>query len=651
MRRTVTWIAVVVSVWGLVSQAAFAQVKGKIAEVTVYRGQAMVTRDVPFDAKAGPQEVVVSDLPELIASESLYATGTPTLSIRAVRYRTTAVKSEPRPEVRALDEQIKKKQQDLRRVESDEAGLQKRGQYLDSLEKFTATKVTDDMQKGTLNPAAVQSTAKFLFQQRDEISAKQLLLDTEKDTIQEAMQVLQRDRATLTGTDANKTVREAVVFLEAAQAGAAHFTLSYLVNGVGWSPAYSARLNGPRDKIAVEYQAVVTQMSGEDWSDVKLTLSTSYPKMLASPPPLSPLRISLSSSGEGEAKSDEAVSNAQAFNDRRRDLAEQIRGQGSNRSAGAPGPEGPMGNVGPPRPMRPAIALPAQPGTSQAQDEEYVQANLLAAKLQNIELAAPDEVVRLSRSGGANVAEGLAVEYAIPGTVSLQSRRDQQMFPIATVNLDAKSYYTAAPLLSDYVYQAAEAVNNSEYPLLPGAYNAYLENAFAGGGNLGLVARGQSLTVGFGTETRLRASRELEEKTTDVRGGNKVLKYTYRLRLSNFTDKPVKVRVWDRLPQSPDEQVAVTMGKTDQPLSEDPLYTSVEKPRGLLRWDVEVPAGASGAKAFTFSYQFTLEFDKNRDIGALPARAAEDVRMELDALKASSAAMGFGANSPAAAPK
>ena len=650
MRRTVTWIAVVVSVWGLLSQAAFAQVKGKIAEVTVYRGQAMVAREVSFDAKAGPQEVVVSELPEMVASESLYATGSATLAIRAVRYRVTAVKSEPRPEVRALDEQLRKKQSEMKRVESESSVLQKRGQYLDSLEKFTATKVTDDMQKGTLNPAAVQSTAQFLFKQRDEIGTKQLALDAERDTLQDAIQVLQRERATLAGTD-NKTVREAVVFLEAAQAGASRFTLSYLVNGVGWSPAYSARLNDKRDKMAIEYHAIVTQMSGEDWPDVKLTLSTSYPKMLASPPPLSPLRISLSS-GEGEAKGEEGAANAQVFNERRRDLAQQIRGQAANQAGqmGDTGAAGPQGDREPPRPMRTDAAIPAQPGAGQAEDEAYLQANLLAARLQNIELAAPDEVVKLSRSGGADVAEGLAVEYAIPGSVSLQSRRDQQMFHIATANLDGRFYYTAAPLLTDYVYQAAEAVNSSEYPLLPGSYNAYLEGAFAGGGKLPLVARGQSVTVGFGTETRLRASRELEEKTTDVRGGNKVLKYTYRLRLSNFTDKPVKVRVWDRLPQSSDDQVAVTMGKSDRPLSDDAFYASVEKPRGLLRWDVEVPAGAAGAKAFTFSYQFTMEFDKNRDIGALPAKAAENMRMELDALKASSAAMGFSPNA-AAAPK
>jgi hypothetical protein len=157
--------------------------------------------------------------------------------------------------------------------------------------------------------------------------------------------------------------------------------------------------------------------------------------------------------------------------------------------------------------------------------------------------------------------------------------------------------------------------------------------------------------VGFGNETQLRASRELEEKTTEVRGGNKVLTYTYRLRLSNFTDKAAKVRVWDRLPQSSDDQVAVTLGKAEQPLSEDPLYLAVEKPRGLLRWDVEVPAGAAGGKAFTFSYQFTMEFDKSRNIGELPAGAADKMRMEMESLKASSAAMGGFGGKPAAPPK
>jgi uncharacterized protein (TIGR02231 family) len=215
------------------------------------------------------------------------------------------------------------------------------------------------------------------------------------------------------------------------------------------------------------------------------------------------------------------------------------------------------------------------------------------------------------------------------------------MFRIAALDLKSDFYYTAAPLLTDYIYQAVEAVNTSDYPLLPGPYNAYLNGAFSGHGNLPLVARGQGLTVGFGAETQLRGARELDEKATEIRGGNKVLTYTYRLRLRNFMDEPVTVRVWDRLPQAPDEQVTVTLADPAPPLSEDALYLAYERPRGLLRWDVEVPARAAGAQAYSFTYQFHLEFDKSYDIGELPAHIAESMQRDLETLGAIRAFGGF----------
>ncbi|NUQ00304.1 MAG: DUF4139 domain-containing protein, partial [Armatimonadetes bacterium] len=273
-----------------------------------------------------------------------------------------------------------------------------------------------------------------------------------------------------------------------------------------------------------------------------------------------------------------------------------------------------------------AAALPV------GETPDVIEANILAAQLQRLELTAADEAIRGSRRAGGD-SESLAVDYPMPGQVSLQSRNDQQMFRIAAVELQPSFHYSAVPLLSDFVYRAVEARNTSPLALLPGPYSAYVEGVFAGRGQLPLTASGQGLALGFGTESRLRVTRVLEEKQTAIRGGNKQLRYTYRFRLQNFMDRPATVRVWDRLPQTPSEQVTVALVEPGAKLSEDPLYQEIERPRGLLRWDIEVPAGASGAQAKSFAYTFQLEFDKNYDIGALPAELEERMRRDLQSLQ------------------
>jgi len=593
-------LAIVMAAAVIGTQAAAGELPGKITEVRVYRGQALVTRDVEFDARAGAQDLVIAGLPERIVPSSLYASGEEGLSIRAVRYRDTAVTEEPRAEVRALDEKIEALGKEGRRIESALAVLNQRSQYLDKLEAFVAPTAQVEMTKGVLNPQALTQVTEMIFTSRDKNATEKLEAEERKAAIAEELALLQKKRAEFAASE-TKVLREAVIFLEAARAGRTRLSLSYLVDGVGWSPAYTVRLDGKRDRLVLEYHAVVTQTSGEDWPDVKLTLSTSNPTMLADAPILSPLWIGLAAGAKQQVKG------AREFAMEQSTLNRQIRSS----SARAQGQQ--------------HVQQAEQPPA-----EDFLGGNVFAAQLQNLELAAPDEVIQMSKRMAGGAEEGLAVDYPMPGRMSLQSRRDQQMFRIAALDLAAKAYFVAVPLLSEYVYQAVEAVNSSDVPLLAGPYNAYLDGAFAGRGRLPLVARGQSLTIGFGTETRLRAARELEEKKTEVRGGNQVVRYTYRFRLQNYMNEPVEVRIWDRLPQAPDQQVSVTLLDPKPGLSEDPLYVAQDRPRGLLRWDIQVPALASGAKAHAFSYSFQLEYDRNLTIGELPAQALEKMKAEVE---------------------
>ena len=90
-----------------------------------------------------------------------------------------------------------------------------------------------------------------------------------------------RQREELTG-GARREIREAVLFVEKCDDAKHSLRIGYLVNNCGWSPAYTFRAAGDRKQVAVECNAIITQTTGEDWSDVKLTLSTASPALSAS---------------------------------------------------------------------------------------------------------------------------------------------------------------------------------------------------------------------------------------------------------------------------------------------------------------------------------------------------------------------------------
>jgi len=101
--------------------------------------------------------------------------------------------------------------------------------------------------------------------------------------LNEQLTLLKRKHDEITA-GASRTEREAVLFLQKQAPGKADVRLNYLVNNCGWSPAYTMRSSDDHKKVRIEYNALIHQLSGEDWKDVSLTLSTASPALSASGP-------------------------------------------------------------------------------------------------------------------------------------------------------------------------------------------------------------------------------------------------------------------------------------------------------------------------------------------------------------------------------
>ena len=98
------------------------------------------------------------------------------------------------------------------------------------------------------------------------------------------------DRLATLGIRGEALVGERVltVELECQAAGDLTLELSYTVPQVGWYPLYDARVDFAKGKAELSSFAVVRQTTGEDWSDVQLTLSTARPSVGGRMPELTP---------------------------------------------------------------------------------------------------------------------------------------------------------------------------------------------------------------------------------------------------------------------------------------------------------------------------------------------------------------------------
>ena len=84
--------------------------------------------------------------------------------------------------------------------------------------------------------------------------------------------------------------RVMTVAVSAKQPG--RIVLSYQVNRAGWKPAYRASLDSQASTVDLERMATISQKTGEDWSRVKLRLSTGQPNLSVNAPDPTPWMLS-----------------------------------------------------------------------------------------------------------------------------------------------------------------------------------------------------------------------------------------------------------------------------------------------------------------------------------------------------------------------
>ncbi len=564
----------------LATSAAFADVQttaGTISKVTVYRGQALVTRTLDVDLPAGTSELIVTGLPAKIVPESLYAQTSGDIKVLSVRFRERAVREDTREEVKKLDAQIEEVKRKLKHAAKNRENATDLWTKFKDLWKMAIDGANVDLNRSVMQSEQIESYTKYLEAKSLEWNQKILeLQDTEADLTKE-LELLTRKRKELDAGH-SRTEREAIVFVSNKAENLTKIELSYLVNGANWNPQYNLRANPKKSDVLIEYNAVVNQTSGEDWDGIALSLSTAEPTMVSSPPVLDPMLVSLS-----------ALQPAQQAEQQAFVQFENVRRQVESRRAN----------------IKKGIGA-------------NVDLNTLAISNQGFFFNATRQQVKEFQKQLAVVArkEGVSVTYNLPGKLSLPSRSDQQLVTIASVSAKADFTLIATPILTDYVYLQAELLNDSDTILLPGQASVFHDGEFVGNSQLPLVTIGEKLTAGFGIDSQVQVTHELEEKKTRIQGGNRIDTYNYRIALSNYKNTAVELQLLDRLGYTEDSSVKIDLVKTEPQLSEDSEYLRTARKKGILRWDLNLQPNTVDENATVVKYSFTMEYDRNMQIQA-----------------------------------
>lgn len=508
---------------------AAAPVDSSITAVTVYTDRAVVTRTAAVELAGGTAELVFANLPEGLVDQSLQVSGrgTAQATILDVSARRTFVDFTPNARVKELEDQLRVLRTDDRRLADAVAVL---GRQSDSINEFMRNAVAATKDAGRPKLDEVRSALEFGHQQLLELAQKTQDLDAQRAKIADQAAALEKQLNELRGAG-GKGFKTVTVRLAAAQAGGLELTLSYTLDNARWMPAYDARVLSGERAVALGYFGVVRQNTGEDWKDVALTLSTARPSLGGAAPELGRWEVDL--------WRDEVV------------RLEQFEVTGSA--------------------ARAKTTLPA-PGSTAMQDR----------------VADAQREQRAAAMAAAEIDAGAtSASFKITTATTIPSDGSAQKVPITTARLAAKFDYATTPKLQPTAFLTTQVSNTTDFPLLAGALNVFLDGTFVATSGLKTVMPAEKFDLALGADEGIAVKHERRQRfveNTGLMNSGTRTTYEYRLTVQNNKATAERIAVSDQIPLSRHEKIVVKqLVPAERELKPDA--------DGKLKWTLDLKPG------------------------------------------------------------
>ena len=239
--------------------------------VTVYPDGASVTRLIAVDVPAGDNTVVLHDFPLGIDMSSLRVEGEADAKLTIGAIDARPPRAAPPANLPELDQRIEALKDQRNNLQGPIDAANARRKFAERFADASPAGIGD---KGEARPIS-EWRAAFAAVSEEVANADTAVRDAQRQQRELDRQIarLEQDRAI---KPPNKL--EVRVDLAAADATKARLRVTYAVRNARWAPLYDARLDtGARDrKPALELvrRAEITQTTGEDWSNVALSVST-----------------------------------------------------------------------------------------------------------------------------------------------------------------------------------------------------------------------------------------------------------------------------------------------------------------------------------------------------------------------------------------
>lgn len=509
----------------------------KIVSATVYTDRATVTRQAIVNIPAGSHNVTFENLPLQMLPDSLRAEGQ---ALAAVKFGAVVFKQVIAAEISStkandLTAQLETLEDQQKTLNGEKQAIESKKMFLTTIGTQAALRTNENIAEINLKPEQWTAAADTIYKSINDTMSAGVAVDVKLRDLDKKINAIQTELNSLgSGQYSSYTV---TVPLESPAATQLTLDLSYQVTNASWNPIYDARVNTETSKLDLIQYGAVRQNSGEDWTGVKLTLSTAQPQRGTSLPDLTPYWVDLANPAE-------------IYNSLRADY-------------------GGMSNSAP------------APAAAMAEKSDAVMMDQVKEK----PLAVPKEA---SFTTADISTGGFVSEYKIPGPATITADGTETKVMVGTFATDSTLQVHIKPQMSTEAFLVAKAKLKGESPILPGQVSLFRDGAFVGKSSFPLLRPDEEYALFFGTDDQVSVKRKvLKDQKTEAGMimRDNIQERHYITEIQNLHSKPVVIVVKESTPVARNDKITSDILKDETTAGYEMDSANI---KGLLRWEFTV---------------------------------------------------------------
>ncbi|BAU53144.1 hypothetical protein MgSA37_01311 [Mucilaginibacter gotjawali] len=275
-------MAVLLVITGIAANAEDGQkVVSKVQKVTVFLNGAQVTRTAMVNVSAGTSHLIFGEISPGIDVQSIQVHAGGAFTILSVKH-----------ELDFLNEQAK--QQHVEELRAAQKAIRDKISLQNSLiliyqaeENMIAKNQVVSGDNTGLDVAKLKQALDFQTERLTTLKEKQQAVNNSIEALNLELQKYDKQIAEI-GKGTTTATSNITVTVSSKTALQSEFTLTYVVHDASWYPTYDIRAKDVNSPVSISYKANVSQHCGEDWKNIKLTLSTGNPTVSGNKPDLTP---------------------------------------------------------------------------------------------------------------------------------------------------------------------------------------------------------------------------------------------------------------------------------------------------------------------------------------------------------------------------